>query len=161
MMPRMFTVTIVACFGLSGCAAELSASVPARVEAETYVAPVVVRAPPPPLTFVDDDVAVVVDAPEPVYFVAGAYWRPGPSGWMRARHWHEPWVRVEEEVVPVTIVHRDHARYVHYRVAARAQVFHEGDIVSARAKLRVARKEEQKKPKKPDGRRAPRPRDVD
>lgn len=124
---RSALALLVCGVALGGCAAEIATPAYADVSADVRVAPVLFHT-PPPLVVVDEGVAVVVDAPEPVYFVEGAYWRPRGGVWYRAPRWDSPFVRADIEVVPRTIVHRDHARYTHYRVAGRGEILHEEEL---------------------------------
>jgi hypothetical protein len=79
--------------------------------------------PPPPVVFVDPPVLVTIepgvwvvqDSDYPVYEVDDYYWVYRGNVWYRSQSYSGGWAVADVDVVPPTIVHRDHAMYVHYR----------------------------------------------
>ena len=76
----------------------------------------------PTLVAVEPDVWVVRDYDYAVYYVDDYYWVYRGDVWHRSRTYEGGWTTVEVNVVPVTIVRRDHHAYVHYHGVANAQV---------------------------------------
>jgi hypothetical protein len=75
----------------------------------------------PELVYLDDNVYVLADYPEPVFFSAGMYWRYDDSGrWYRSRVHTGNWTLVQRP--PSVIARIDRPRtYVHYRPGHRAR----------------------------------------
>lgn len=73
----------------------------------------------PELVAVDEqqDVWVVQDAPAPTYYSNGSYWSYRDNNWYQSTSYNGGWVAVSFNIVPWTIVNRDHRQYVHYRGA--------------------------------------------
>lgn len=95
----------------------------ARARGYAYAdTPVVVYEEPPPLVAIEPNVYVVRDYDTAVYYVGGAYWRYEGGVWYRAHAWNRGWVSVSFDVVPRTIVHREHRHYIHYKGPPRAVV---------------------------------------
>src|SRR5438067_2781422 len=90
----------------AGCVAHAQAG--GYTEAEAPV----VFASPPTLVEVDADVWVVRDYDYPVYYVGGSYWVYRNDVWWRSGAYDKGWARVDANVVPATIAHRDHHTYV-------------------------------------------------
>jgi hypothetical protein len=105
----------VTLLGGAGCVAHAQAGASAGADA-----PVVFTS-EPTLVEVESGVWVVRDSDQPVYFVGDEYWVVRDGVWYRAHSYDEGWVRVEVNVVPAVIVHRDHRMYVRYHGAATAQ----------------------------------------
>jgi hypothetical protein len=85
------------------------------------VPPPVVYSEPPTLVTVDAGVWVIRDSDYPVYRVGDYYWAYRDNVWYRSPTYDRGWIVVRAGVVPPTIVHRDHLRYVHYRGPATAE----------------------------------------
>jgi len=78
----------------------------------------------PEMVYLDDNVYVLADYPEPVFYSEGLYWRYYGGVWYRSRVHTGSWVRVHQ--VPRQIVRIDRPQtYVRYRPGHRA-----GDAVS-------------------------------
>jgi hypothetical protein len=92
-----------------------------RGEARGAADPPVVFTQEPTLVTVEPGVSVVRDADQPVYWVDSSYWVYRDNVWYRSNTYDGGWVVVEVNVVPTTIVHRDHRAYVHYHGAAEAE----------------------------------------
>ncbi len=75
----------------------------------------------PTLVEVDSGVWVVRDYDQPVYFVDEDYWVFRDGIWYRSHTYDGGWARVEVNVIPAVIVHRDHRMFVRYHGAATAQ----------------------------------------
>jgi hypothetical protein len=101
--------------GSAGCVAHAQGAASAEADA-----PVVFTS-EPTLVEVDSGVWVVRDYDQPVYFVNDDYWVIRDGVWYRSHTYDGGWARVEVNVVPVLIVHRDHRLYVRYHGAATAQ----------------------------------------
>jgi hypothetical protein len=101
--------------GGAGCVAHAQGTATAGAEA-----PVVFTS-EPTLVEVDSGVWVVQDYDQPVYFVEDDYWVIRDGVWYRSHTYEGGWARVEVNVVPALIIHRDHRMYVHYHGAATAQ----------------------------------------
>jgi hypothetical protein len=71
----------------------------------------------PELVAVDEqqDVWVVQDADAPTYYANGSYWSYRNSTWYQSSTFNGGWIAISFNLVPPTIVHRDHRQYVHYR----------------------------------------------
>jgi hypothetical protein len=96
-------VSVVAGALLAGCSVYANPSYPSE----------------PELAYVDDDVYVVADYPEPVFFSAGMYWRYDDGYWYRSRVHTGNWTRVQR--VPTAIRRIDRPQtYVRYRPGHRA-----------------------------------------
>jgi len=127
-MMRMGSLTRA--FVLIGAVSAANVACAARVavvgEAEP---PPAAPEPPPPVVYAQEPVLVTVepgiwvvqDSDYPVYVVDDNYWVYRDNVWYRSRSYDGGWARVEVGIVPPTIVHRDHAQYVHYRGAPNAQ----------------------------------------
>jgi hypothetical protein len=75
----------------------------------------------PPLVYVSDDVQVIEDYDQPVFYSANMYWRYDNGVWFSSRYHTRGWVRVE--TVPVSIRRIDRpTAYVHYRASAHTPV---------------------------------------
>jgi hypothetical protein len=119
-MKSLDLARVVALFGATllgsaGCVAHAQGAASAGAEA-----PVVFTS-EPTLVEVDGGVWVVQDYDQPVYFVEDDYWVIRDGVWYRSHAYDGGWARVEVNVVPAIIVHRDHHLYVHYHGAATAQ----------------------------------------
>jgi hypothetical protein len=126
----MRTATLLGGLALVGATALSNVGCVAHGHAGAYVeaeAPVVeVEAPvvfvePPTLIEVDSDVWVVRDYDYPVYYVGDAYWVYRDDVWYRSDTYDGGWARIDVNIVPSVVVHRDHSAYVHYRGAATAR----------------------------------------
>jgi hypothetical protein len=98
-----------------GCVATAHGSAYAEADA-----PVVFTS-EPTLVEVDSGVWVVRDYDQPVYFVDDDYWVFRDGIWYRSHSYEGGWARVDVNVIPAVIVHRDHRMFVHYHGAATAQ----------------------------------------
>ena len=98
-----------------GCVAHAQATGSAEADAP------VVFVEPPTLVEVDANVWVVRDYDAAVYYVDGFYWVYRNDTWWRAQAYEHGWARVEVNIVPVVIAHRDHHAYVRYHGAADAK----------------------------------------
>lgn len=140
---RTLGFVVVLAVGVTGCAAEVGARgiVETPAAAAVYAAPsadLVVFHEEPTLVTLGGGVAVVEDWDAPVYFVDGAYWYPRDGVWYTAAHWNEPWERVEVGLVPVTIAHRDHRAFIHYRAEKGAERHREAELrENARARAQA------------------------
>ena len=76
----------------------------------------------PTLVAVEPDVWVVRDYDYAVYYVDDYYWVYRGDVWHRSRTYQGGWTTVEVNVIPTSIVRRDHHAYVHYHGVANAQV---------------------------------------
>jgi hypothetical protein len=99
-----------------GCVAHAQATGVADTEA-----PVVFTEQPTLVEVEGENIWVVRDVDQAVYYVDGCYWVYRGEKWHRSRSYDGGWTVVEVNVVPVVIVHRDHHRYVHYRGATAAK----------------------------------------
>jgi len=99
----------------AGCAAHAQASGVAEAEAP------VVFTESPTLVAIDGDVWVVRDAEHATYYVEDGYWVFKDDVWYRSKTYDGGWIVVEKTAVPVAIVTRQHALYVHYHGDATAQ----------------------------------------
>src|SRR5207248_1360606 len=88
-----------------GCVAHAQATGSAEADAP------VVFVEPPTLVEVDANVWVVRDYDAAVYYVDGFYWVYRNDTWWRAQAYDQGWARVDVNVVPVAIAHRDHHAY--------------------------------------------------
>jgi hypothetical protein len=77
----------------------------------------------PPLVYVSDDVQVIEDYNEPVFFSANMYWRYDNGVWYQSRYHTRGWVRVSSPPAQIVRIERPQA-YVHYH--ASAQVHSDG-----------------------------------
>src|SRR5688572_3146882 len=66
---------------------------------------------PPELVAVDSGVWVVRDAEQPVYYVDNYYYAYRDRSWYRSTTPAGGWIYIDIDVVPTTIVARDHDRY--------------------------------------------------
>ncbi len=114
-LARVIALAGATFLGGAGCVAHAQGA--ASAEADT---PVVFTS-EPTLVEVDGGVWVVRDYDQPVYFVEDDYWVFRDGVWYRSHSYEGGWARVEVNVVPTVIVHRDHRMYVHYHGAATAQ----------------------------------------
>ena len=123
-LARVFAVMIGAGALCAGCVAH------AQVGATAESDPPVVFAEPPTLVAVDGGVWVVRDSDYATYYVDDDYWVFRDGVWYRSHTYDGHWVVAEVGIVPVVIVHRDSARYVHFRGEAGARTRrapHEGE----------------------------------
>jgi hypothetical protein len=91
-----------------GCVAHAQATGYAEADA-----PVVFVA-PPTLVEVDADVWVVQDYDYAVYYTGGFYWVYKNDVWWRSQAYDQGWARVDVNVVPAVVIHRDHHAYVRF-----------------------------------------------
>ena len=98
-----------------GCVAHAQASGYSEADAP------VVFAEEPTLVAVEPDVWVVRDYDYAVYYVDDYYGFIAVS-LARSRTYEGGWTTVEVNVIPTSIVRRDHHAYVHYHGVANAQV---------------------------------------
>lgn len=84
---------------------------------------------PPPLIMVEPGLYVVQGSAVPTYYSNGYYWHYQDGVWYQAPRWNDPWARVEVNVVPGLVVHRDHSRYVRFRGHPHAHVVREPAVV--------------------------------
>jgi hypothetical protein len=101
---------------LTACAGEARVTGSARAEA----APVVIAG-TPTLVAIDSTVWVVRDAERAVYYVDEYYWVHRDDTWYRSRSYDGGWTAVEANVVPLTIVTRNHELYVRYHGEPKAR----------------------------------------
>jgi hypothetical protein len=85
--------------------------------------PPVVIYQPPFLVAIGPGVWVMHDYGAAIYYVDGYYWYWEDGYWYRSPYWDGGWVLVGLAFVPVAIVHRHHAAYVHYHGAPGARVW--------------------------------------
>ena len=69
----------------------------------------------PPVVVVVDDVHVVEDCDDEVFFVGGVYWTRWHDRWYRTHDHRGGWTLVETRYVPVRLVHFEPGRYKHYK----------------------------------------------
>jgi hypothetical protein len=107
---------------MTAAAAALDAGCVARAQmgASADVQPVVFTE-RPTLVEVVAGVWVVRDYDYAVYYVDGSYWAFKDDVWYRSPAYDHGWVVAEVNLVPVTIVHRDHHAYIHFHGDARAE----------------------------------------
>src|SRR5262249_36202869 len=113
--PLIVLVLIGATALVAGCAAEGQATGRARADA-----PGVLPA-APTLVALDTSVWVVRDADRAVYYVQEHYWCYRDGDWYRSRSFDGGWKVVDSNVVPETIVTRNHEMYIHYHGEAMAR----------------------------------------
>ncbi len=77
----------------------------------------------PNLVYVSDDVQVIEDYDQPVFFSANMYWRYDNGVWFQSRQHTRGWVRVSTPPAPILRIERP-AAYVHFRGSARANAVH-------------------------------------
>ena len=119
----MKTATLLGGLALVGATALSNVGCVAHAHAGAYVeaeAPVVFVE-PPTLIEIDSGVWVVRDYDYPVYYVGDAYWVYRDDVWYRSNTYDGGWARIDVNIVPSVVVHRDHSAYVHYRGAATAR----------------------------------------
>ncbi|CAN5838403.1 hypothetical protein BH11MYX3_BH11MYX3_27740 [soil metagenome] len=73
----------------------------------------------PNLVYVSDDVQVIEDYNEPVFFSANMYWRYDNGVWFQSRQHTRGWVRVSTPPAPILRIERP-AAYVHFHAHANA-----------------------------------------
>jgi len=69
---------------------------------------------PPPLVEIDNDVQVVPDIDEEVFFVDGAYWFQDDGVWYRSYSWQGGWAPVQYAYVPGPLFGVRHGHYRHW-----------------------------------------------
>src|SRR5262249_27559750 len=111
-----FTLVAATSFAAVGCAAHAQATGFADAEA-----PVVFTEPPTLVEVDGENLWVVRDCDQAVYYVDGYYWVYRNDGWHRSSSYERGWAVVEVNLVPVVIVHREHFKYVHYHGGATAK----------------------------------------
>ena len=74
----------------------------------------------PTLVYVSDDVQVIEDYNEPVFFSANMYWRWDNGVWYQSRYHTRGWVRVSSPPPQIVRIERPQM-YVHYRAAAQVR----------------------------------------
>jgi hypothetical protein len=99
------SVLVLCVFGF-GCAARVAGFVETEPSAAFDKEPTLVA--------VEPGIWVVRRYPTPIYHVDGYYWTSSSGHWYHSKTWDGAWVHAELSVVPVSIVHRDHSRYVYY-----------------------------------------------
>jgi hypothetical protein len=75
----------------------------------------------PNLVYVSDDVQVIEDYDEPVFFSGNFYWRWDNGVWYQSRYHTRGWVRVSSPPPQIVRIERPQA-YVHYRAGAQTTV---------------------------------------
>jgi hypothetical protein len=75
----------------------------------------------PTLVLIVPGVWVVRDYDYAVYYVDGSYWAFKDDAWYRSPAYDHGWVVAEVNLVPGTIVHRDHHAYIHFHGDAKAE----------------------------------------
>ncbi len=80
----------------------------------------------PNLVYVSDDVQVIEDYDQPVFFSANMYWRYDNGVWFQSRQHTTGWVRVSTPPAPILRIERP-AAYIHFHANAnaRAAVVHQ------------------------------------
>lgn len=122
-MNRPFAAVLFLSSSLTaGCAAEVvePATVVTYDTPDDGVRTEVLFSEPPPLVTIGPGVSVVEDYDTAVYYTDGGYWYARDGFWYHAPRWDAPWARVDVGIVPVTVIHRDHHAYVHYRARGHA-----------------------------------------
>ena len=119
----MKTLRVISSLMLIGAAAACSVGCTARAGVAGYArtGPPIYYSEPPTLVYVGPEVWVVQDAAYPVYYSDGYYWSYYDDVWYRSDTYEGSWLRVDFNIVPTRIIHRDHTAYVHYRGSAGAQ----------------------------------------
>jgi hypothetical protein len=74
----------------------------------------------PRLVYVSDDVQVIEDHDQAVFFSASMYWRYDNGVWYRSRYHTRDWVRVSTPPPQIVRIERPQA-YVHFRGRAQAK----------------------------------------
>jgi hypothetical protein len=98
---------------------------------------------PPPMVYIDAEVQVIENYPEPVFYSSNYYWRYDSGAWYRSQNHTRGWARVE--VVPVQIRRIEHPSvYVRYRGNARANTNARQDVRQERREEQQERKEERR-----------------
>ncbi len=109
-----------------------------------------VRTRTPDMVYVSDNVYVIEDYDEPVFYSEGAYWRYYGGVWYSSSYYSGGWVRVRSVPVYVSRINNPHT-YVHYRghgsVKRQKVRDHRGNSGHHKAK------KENKRPKTRDHRR--------
>jgi hypothetical protein len=117
----MKRVHLACALTLISAAAAVNLGCEVRGETRGAVDPPIVFTEAPTLVTIEPGVFVVRDADQPVYWVDSSYWVYRDNVWYRSSTYDGGWTVVEVDVVPMTIVHRDHHAYVHYHGAAEAE----------------------------------------
>jgi flagellar biosynthesis GTPase FlhF len=101
----------------------------------------------PRLVYVSDDVQVIEDYDQPVFFSASMYWRYDNGVWYQSRYHTRGWVRISTPPPQIVRIERPQA-YVHYRARAQATGTHQDASPSpARPEVQREMKEEKREQK--------------
>jgi len=97
----------------------------------------------PSLVYVSDDVQVIEDYDQPVFYSANVYWRYDNGTWYSSRYHTRGWVRVSAPPAPIARIERPSA-YVHFHAKAQARTERREEARDDRHEMKQEAKEERK-----------------